>query len=197
MDYLLIQSNRDSSLSAARASRMISGNLRHDLIRSVCTIAVTTQQMDSSVMPREGNFMQAHVQPGDLDTLSPTTCIRASLRLWGYDPLVVEAWIKRLPDARGRVSWEIAHDREANGADVVVHLLNPSRTSAPFCWNCAGASRAMRLSIGTGRTEIALFAGRFQQLEFPRVGPWFASEGLPIRMALHKLAQSLVTSFFD
>jgi hypothetical protein len=148
-------------------------------------------------MLSEGNFMPTRVQSGAPETLSPNSCVHAGLRLWGYDPSAVGAWIKRLPDAGGQISWEIAHDRDANGAELVVHLVNPSQTSAPFCWNCAGANHAMRLSTSTGRMEIVLFAGHFHQLEFPRTGRWVASEGLPIRMALHKLAESIIRPFVD
>lgn len=121
----------------------------------------------------------------------PRPHVRAGLRLWGYDPSVVATWISGLPDAGGKLSWEVTHDRDANGADLILHLVSPSRTSAPFCWNCAGANHAMRNSNGVGRIEIALLAGHFHQLEFPRIGHWVASEGLPIRVALHKLAKSI------
>ncbi|MFL9911376.1 hypothetical protein [Paraburkholderia sp. RL17-337-BIB-A] len=141
--------------------------------------------------------MQIHARSADSVTPTPTPPVRVALRLWGYEPAVVERWTKALPDAGGRLSWEVAVDRDANGADVVIHLVNPSRGVAPFCWNCAGANHAMRLSSGAGRTEIALLAGHFHQVDMPRAGHWVASKGLPMKTALYKLAESMANPVVD
>jgi hypothetical protein len=135
--------------------------------------------------------MQTHARAADSVAPPPAAHMRVALRLWGYEHAVVDRWTRALPRTGGRLLWDVVHDRDANGADVVIHLVNPSNGMTPFCWNCADANHAMRLSHGTGRTEIALLAGYFQQLEFPHNGYWVTSKGLPMKTVLYTLAQSI------
>ena len=117
--------------------------------------------------------------------------LRIALRLWGFDESIVKARMNELPALNGLVSWEIAHSPNAEGADMVLHLVNPSRPApGAFCWNCLGANRAMVRSLETSRTEMVLFAGTADQLPRRRAGHWAVAGSLPTWVALHTLLRS-------
>jgi hypothetical protein len=115
--------------------------------------------------------------------------------MWGFDEYEVKSRMSELPALNGLLSWEIAHSRYAEGADMVLHLVNPSRPApGGFCWNCLGANRAMVRSLETSRTEMVLFAGAAGQLPRGRAGHWAAADRLPAWVALNTLALLIASS---
>lgn len=124
-----------------------------------------------------------YVAPGNRHTL------RIALRLWGLDEPVVKSWVSELPALNGLLSWEITNSRIADGADIVVHMVKPSRPApGAFCWNCVGANRAMARSLHMSHAEMVLFVGAADELPSDRAGHWAAGGRLTSRAALHTLA---------
>jgi hypothetical protein len=125
--------------------------------------------------------------------IGQTLCI--SLRLWGHEESEVESWMRELPRLNGAITWKISHDRLARGADVVVHLVNPSsRASAAFCWNCAGANYAVSQSLAECGIEMVLFEGSADQLPRKRAGHWAVAGALSPRAALGRLGSLIAAS---
>ncbi|MBZ5788847.1 hypothetical protein K8353_01905 [Burkholderia contaminans] len=123
------------------------------------------------------------------------TALRIALRLWGIDEHDAQAWLTGLRSRHMRLDWRIARDRDAAGADIVVHVVKPAaRRSDGFCWNCIGANGALNRSLDHARTEIALFAGDERELPRHRSGHWAIAGTLDIRSALDALARSLHAS---
>ncbi|WP_144157893.1 hypothetical protein [Paraburkholderia sp. BCC1885] len=132
---------------------------------------------------RIGNTPIHWVAPANQHTL------RIALRLWGLNEPTVKSWINELPTLNGLLSWEVAHSRIVDDADIVVHMVKPSRKGPEaFCWNCVGANRAMVRSLDVSHTEMVLFAGGADQLPSDRSGHWAAAGQLTPREALHTLA---------
>lgn len=121
--------------------------------------------------------------------------LRIALRLWGFDESAVKSRMSESPTLNGLLSWDIARSRDAEGVDMVLHLVNPSRPApGSFCWNCLGANRAMVRSLETSRTEMVLFAGTADQLPRGRAGLWAAAGKLTMWDALHTLALLIASS---
>ncbi|MFL9993390.1 hypothetical protein PQR34_21765 [Paraburkholderia sediminicola] len=115
----------------------------------------------------------------------PTLCL--ALRLWGYEESEVQSWIEELHALHGAATWRISRERTAHGADLIVHLVKPSRTrDAAFCWNCAGANYALAQSP-VGAIEMVLFEGLADQLPSMRAGHWAAAGSLSPQAALGRL----------
>lgn len=92
--------------------------------------------------------------PGDLRRAGGAT-LRIGLRLWGLEDRL-ESWFDDLPGHDGRSRWEIVHQREGDGADLVIHLVKlSSAVLSSFCWNRAGAAHTM-----PNRTASRLFTSR-------------------------------------
>ncbi len=119
--------------------------------------------------------------------------MRVCLRLWGIDERAAAAWLADLPTLDGRVSWEIAREPEAGQADLMIHLVKPSRpASGAFCWNGVGANEAIRRGSAAGTPQIALFSGKASRLPAFRSGCWISAGVRPMEHALGMLAHALV-----
>jgi hypothetical protein len=122
-----------------------------------------------------------------------TLCI--ALRLWGYEESEVQSWTRELPGLNGAITWKISSDRMARGADVVVHIVKPSRrASAAFCWNCAGANYAVSQSLAECGIEMILFEGNADQLPRKRAGHWAVAGTLSPQTALGRLGCLIAAS---
>ncbi|CAM2171795.1 conserved hypothetical protein [Burkholderia latens] len=121
--------------------------------------------------------------------------LRVALRLWGVDERTAQGWLPWLQSQHPRLAWQIARDRAAVGADVVVHVVKPSaRRSDGFCWNSIGANGAMVRSRDGARSEVALLAGHTRQLPNRRAGHWAIAGKLDSCAALDALARALHAS---
>ena len=119
--------------------------------------------------------------------------LRIGLRLWGFDVPEVENWLRDLPSQNGRISWEIAHDKDNTGEGLIVHLVRSSPAwLSTFCWNCAGANRAIQRSARTPTVHVALFSGDPARLPAQRTKSWVVVEAGSEREALRSLARSYV-----
>jgi len=119
--------------------------------------------------------------------------MRVCLRLWGIDERAAAAWLADLPTLGGRISWEIARKPEAGPADLMIHLVKPSRpVSGAFCWNCVGANEAIRRGNASGTPQIALFSGKASRLPAFRSGCWISAGVRPMEHALGMLAHAIV-----
>jgi len=115
----------------------------------------------------------------------PTLCL--ALRLWGYEESGVQSWIDELHALHSAARWWISRERTAHGADLVVHLVKPSRVrGGAFCWNCAGANYALAQSPARA-IEMVLFEGPADQLPSVRAGHWAAAGALSPQTALARL----------
>lgn len=139
--------------------------------------------------PNRDNSSKSHAAHGDVATL------RVALRLWGIDERDAQTWLTGLRSRHTRLSWRIARDRAAAGADIVVHVVKPvTRRPDRFCWNCIGANGALKRSLEGARTEIALFAGDTRQLPHFRSGLWATAGTLDTCSALDALGRCLHAS---
>jgi hypothetical protein len=137
------------------------------------TKQTSTSRKDATQTDRNG--------PGNGPTLS------LALRLWGHEESEVQSWIDELHALRGAITWGISRGRTAPGADMVVHLVKPSRAQgAAFCWNCAGANYALAQSPASAIGMI-LFEGLADQLPTVRSGHWAAAGALSPQAALGRL----------
>ncbi len=118
------------------------------------------------------------------------TPLRIALRLWGIDEAAAQFWLDDLPTLNGLVSWDIAFDRRAKGADVVVHLVKPTANSE-FCWNCVGANAALKRPASAYGMELALFAGDASAMPAERAGHWVAAGTFSPFAALFRLTHLL------
>jgi hypothetical protein len=126
---------------------------------------------------------------GSWETRAP---LRIALRLWGIDEATAQFWLDDLPTLNGLVSWEIAVDRRAKGADVIVHLVKPSQTADnAFCWNCVGANAALKRPSSAYGMELALFAGDAGAMPVERAGHWVAAGTFSPFAALFRLTHLL------
>ncbi|RDK00788.1 hypothetical protein DLM46_20780 [Paraburkholderia lacunae] len=133
-----------------------------------------------------------HSRPhGDVARARHAT-FRVGLRLWGFDEHEVSGWITGLPTLGGRLSWEITHDRDGDGAGLVIHLVRSSDVLAPFCWNCVGANRTIRRAQGGVAQHVALFSGDARRLPTPRYGLWAIARTRSEIDTLHEIARTLV-----
>ncbi|WP_310629955.1 MULTISPECIES: hypothetical protein [unclassified Paraburkholderia] len=115
--------------------------------------------------------------------------LHIAIRLWGYDSALAQTWLESLPTLNGLLTWSIALAPDSPGAQMVVHMIKPSRMpGATFCWNCMGANRAIARMDPADGLAIALFAGHAQTLPIGRDGLWMTSGALPPRAALFRLA---------
>jgi hypothetical protein len=120
--------------------------------------------------------------------------LRLALRLWGYEESEVQSWIDELHALHSAATWRISRERTAHGADLVVHLVKPSRTrGAAFCWNCAGANYALAQSPACA-IEMVLFEGLADQLPSVRAGHWAAAGALLPQAALGRLSHLVVAA---
>lgn len=116
--------------------------------------------------------------------------LRIALRPWGFDACVVQSWINALPTLDRAIAWELATDRRAPGADIVVHVVRPAPAArGQFCWNGIGANYALRQSLAACGTELALLIGASEQMPAERVGHWVAAGALPPAAALARLGR--------
>lgn len=119
--------------------------------------------------------------------------LRVGLRLWGFAEHEVERWIGNLPTLGARLSWQIVHDRDGEGADMMIHLVRSSTDAlSPFCWNCVGANRAIRRAQGGPALHVALFSGDARRLPTPRHGLWAMAGPLSEEDTLHEIIRTLV-----
>ncbi|MDN7856307.1 hypothetical protein [Burkholderia cepacia] len=119
-----------------------------------------------------------------------STALRIALRPWGFDACVVQSWINALPTLDRAIAWEIATDRRAPGADIVVHVVRPAPAArGQFCWNGIGANYALRQSLAACGTELALLIGDSNQMPAECVGHWVAAGALPPAAALARLGR--------
>jgi len=138
-------------------------------------------------------------RPGNRPNRSDGAALRIGLRLWGFAESRVDTWIQGLPVLDdGSLSWEIAHQRDGDGADMIIHLVKSSpRALGSFCWNCVGANDAMRASEGSSRVEIALFSGDETRLPLVRSGLWAMAGTRATESALHTLAHAVIVPRFQ
>jgi hypothetical protein len=123
----------------------------------------------------------------DRDANGNGSMLCIALRLWGYEESALQSWIGELPALNSAITWRISRERTAHGADVVVHLVKPSRAGgAAFCWNCAGANYALAQSPASA-IEMVLFEGLADQLPSVRAGHWAAAGALSPQAALGRL----------
>ncbi|AXF05544.1 hypothetical protein CUJ88_44435 (plasmid) [Paraburkholderia hospita] len=119
--------------------------------------------------------------------------LRIGLRLWGFVDTQVGSWLGDLPDQDGRLSWEAARHHDGAGVALIIHLVkSSSAVLSSFCWNCAGASHAMRQSQGKCPVQIALFAGDASRLPAGRTGLWAFAGNCSTRAALCELTRTVV-----
>jgi hypothetical protein len=150
---------------------------------------LTTETEVTTMTRSTQHFGQYATLPdsGSCDTRAP---LRIALRLWGIDEATAQFWLDDLPTLGGLVSWEIAVDRRATGADVVVHLVKPAANSE-FCWNCVGANAALKRPASTYGMELALFAGDTIAMPVERAGHWVAAGAFSPFAALFRLTHLL------
>lgn len=121
--------------------------------------------------------------------------LRIALRLWGYDASQAQTWIESLPTLDGSLAWSLAVAPDNHDADVVVHMVKPSRPAgSTFCWNCVGANRAIARRPSASGTALVLFAGHACQMPSARTGQWIVSGGLPPRAALSQLSHLIAAA---
>ncbi|QCP47899.1 hypothetical protein FAZ95_01105 [Trinickia violacea] len=121
--------------------------------------------------------------------------LRVALRLWGFEESHFQSWMGELPRLNGLITWAILREKLASDADIVVHVVKPSRaTGSAFCWNCAGANYALMRSLSEGRTDLVLFSGNERQLPRARAGHWAVAGRLSPRVALGRLAHLIAAS---
>lgn len=143
---------------------------------------------------------QSH-EYNNLDTTRHEICeridrapLRIALRLWGYDASQAQTWIESLPTLDGSIAWALAVAPDNHDADVVVHMVKPSRpVGSTFCWNCIGANRAIARRPSASGTALVLFAGHAYQMPSARTGQWIVAGGLSPCEALSQLSH-LITA---
>lgn len=118
---------------------------------------------------------------------------RIGLRLWGFVESEIGTWIPGLPTLDGSLCWEIARQRDGDGADMIIHLVKSSSNAlGSFCWNCVGANEAIRAAASTSRIEAALFSGDERRVPAARSGLWTMAGARPAHAALHTLAHAVI-----
>ncbi|HDR9076404.1 TPA: hypothetical protein QDA97_005225 [Burkholderia vietnamiensis] len=123
------------------------------------------------------------------------TPLRIALRLWGYDASQAQTWIESLPTLNGSLAWTLAVVPDDHGADVVVHMVKPSRPAGSmFCWNCIGANRAIARRPSEFGTALVLFAGHTHQMPSACTGQWIVAGGLPPCEALSQLSHLIAAA---
>jgi hypothetical protein len=121
--------------------------------------------------------------------------LRIAIRLWGYDIPDAQSWIGDLSTLNGLLDWTLALTQREPGADILVHMIKPSRImGAGFCWNCVGANRSIARIQSAGGTALALFAGHANQLPPTRSGQWVTAGSLSPRAALFRLAHLIAAA---
>ncbi|MBR8086045.1 hypothetical protein KDX23_25255 [Burkholderia vietnamiensis] len=143
---------------------------------------------------------QSH-EYNNIDTIRHEICeridrapLRIALRLWGYDASQAQTWIESLPTLDGSIAWALAVAPDNHDADVVVHMVKPSRpVGSTFCWNCIGANRAIARRPSASGTALVLFAGHASQMPSARTGQWIVADGLSPCAALSQLSH-LITA---
>jgi hypothetical protein len=132
-------------------------------------------------------------RPGNRTNRSNGAALRIGLRLWGFAESEVDAWRRGLPILDGLLSWEIAHQRDGDGAGMIIHLVkSSSRALGSFCWNCVGANEAIRASKESPHVEMALFSGDETRLPRVRSGLWAMAGTRSTESALHSLAHVVI-----
>ncbi|WP_025597694.1 hypothetical protein [Burkholderia sp. WSM2230] len=119
--------------------------------------------------------------------------LRIGLRLWGFDKPEVLRWGENLPTLGGRLAWEIMHDPDSDGVDVVIHLVRSSASAlGSFCWNCVGANRAMHGAQHGSALNVAVFSGDARRLPAQLNGLWVIAGKRSEEDAVHEVARTLV-----
>ncbi|VBD58984.1 hypothetical protein [Burkholderia pseudomallei] len=144
---------------------------------------------------------QSH-EHNNLDTTRHEICeridrapLRIALRLWGYDASQAQTWIDSLPTLDGLIAWALAVAPDNHDADVVVHMVKPSRPAgSTFCWNCIGANRAIARRRSESGIALVLFVGHSYQMPSPRAGQWIAAGRLPPCSALSQLSHLILAA---
>ena len=146
-------------------------------------------------MTKPNNAIHARTPQIDRDARNGLRPLCIALRLWGYEESEVQSWMSELPGLNGAITWTISRDRLARGADVVVHMVRPSRLAGnAFCWNSVGANRAVDRSVAECGTEMILFEGKAEHLPRHRAGHWAAAGALPPHAALARLGCLIAAS---
>ncbi|CAE6773915.1 hypothetical protein R75777_04030 [Paraburkholderia nemoris] len=119
---------------------------------------------------------------------TPSRCV--ALRLWGFDESEAQLWISRLSARNGTIAWKLSRVRHDTDADIVVHMVKPTRReNDTFCWHSIQANRAVLASYAAGRHEMILFAGTHHQLPPRRSGHWALTGKLSPQAALERLGR--------
>ena len=146
-------------------------------------------------MTKPTNPIHAGTSPIDRDARNGRRPLCIALRLWGYEESEVQSWMSELPGLNGAITWRISRDRLARGADIVVHMVRPTRlTGDGFCWNSVGANRAVYRSEAECGTEMILFEGKAEHLPRHRAGHWAAAGTLQPHAALGRLGCLIAAS---
>ncbi|ABE33194.1 hypothetical protein [Paraburkholderia xenovorans] len=161
------------------------------------TINLLDNKEHDSMRNLHPHAMDLNGYPGNRTRPMRHAAWRIGLRVWGFAESEVNAWIRDLPVLDGSLCWEIAHQRDGSGADMIIHLV---RSSSPalgsFCWNSVGANDAIRASRWSSRVEMALFSGDVTRLPQVRYGLWAMAGTRPAESALHTLAQAVIVPQF-
>ncbi|ANB75669.1 hypothetical protein AYM40_25360 [Paraburkholderia phytofirmans OLGA172] len=138
------------------------------------------------------NALEITARHGNQPTRTDSATLRIGLRLWGFVESEVSMWIPGLPTLGGLLAWEIAQQRDGEGAGMIIHLVKSSSNAlGSFCWNCLGANEAIRASANAARVEVALFSGDVRRLPAVRSGLWAMAGTRPVETALHTLAHAV------
>lgn len=139
------------------------------------------------------NALEIAARRGSQPVRADGAALRIGLRLWGFVESEVNTWIPNLPTLDGLLSWEIARQRDGDGAGMIIHLVKSSPNElGSFCWNCVGANEAIRASANAARVEAALFSGDERRLPAVRSGLWAMAGTRPVETALHTLAHAVI-----
>ncbi|MFM0362160.1 hypothetical protein [Paraburkholderia sediminicola] len=139
------------------------------------------------------NALEIAARHGNQPTRADGAALRIGLRLWGFVESEVNTWITCLPTHGGLLAWEIARQRDGEGAGMIIHLVKSSSNAlGSFCWNCLGANDAIRASANAARVEAALFSGDVRRLPVVRSGLWAMAGTRPVEAALHTLAHAVI-----
>lgn len=164
-------------------------------------VPIASQTAGSNATEGTNTMTKQSHEYNNLDTTRHEICeridrapLRIALRLWGYDASQAQTWIELLPTLDGSIAWALAVAPDNHDADVVVHMVKPSRpVGSTFCWNCIGANRAIARWPSASGTALVLFAGHAYQMPSARTGQWIVAGGLSPCAALSQLSH-LITA---
>ncbi|MBN3757444.1 hypothetical protein G3N95_31240 [Paraburkholderia sp. Tr-20389] len=146
-------------------------------------------------MTKPTNPIRTNIIIARRDTRDNAHTLRIALRLWGFDETEVRSWIGELPDLDGSIAWKISRLRRETDADIVVHLVQPTRrANDAFCWHSIQANQAVLASYAAGRNEMVLFTGSPDELLKRRSGHWALSGTLSPQAALARLGRLIAAS---